>query len=379
MRILFTWHAAVEPEYRKLFKEIAAQGNELTVITPEKWFESGRLQEIKGVLEQDGYKVIPVPILFQNKLKRFLYRDIKKLAGLFRSVNPEIVHIFEEPYSLSCFQMAMLSRRITPGAKIVVESFENMIMPQNFLFSYLEKFVLRNTDTLIAIPEEGRKIWSSKGFAKKIAQAPVGLDENLFKRTEVSLKGCEFPDRKERARICYVGRLTHDKGVDLLIEAIANLREEKVNCELVIAGSGEKETFLRIAREKGVSGLITFIDALESRLLPALYSKADILVLPSRTTKGWKEQFGRVLTEAMSCEVAVVGSDSGEIPHVIGNAGLVFREGDPIALTEALRKLIQDKGLRESYAKAGRERVLKRFTWKSVAQRLTEIYKEGLE
>lgn len=379
MRILFTWHAAVEPEYRKLFKEIAAQGNELTVITPEKWFESGRLQAIKGVLEQDGYKVIPVPILFQNKLKRFFYRDNKKLAGLFRSVNPEIVHIFEEPYSISCFQMAMLSKRITPGAKIVVESFENMIMPQNFLFSYLEKFVLRNTDTLIAIPEEGRKIWRSKGFAKKITQAPVGLDENLFKNTDASVQGGAFLDKKERVRICYVGRLTHDKGVDLLIEAIANLKAEKVDCELVIAGSGEKEAYSRIAQEKGVSGHITFIDALESRLLPALYSKADVFVLPSRTMKGWKEQFGRVLIEAMSCEVAVIGSDSGEIPHVIGSAGLVFREGDPAALTEALRKLIQDKGLRNRCAKAGRERVLKLFTWKSVAQRLTGIYKDALK
>ena len=61
----------------------------------------------------------------------------------------------------------------------------------------------------------------------------------------------------------------------------------------------------------------------------------DVSVLPSLTRPNWKEQFGRTLAEAMSCETPVIGSDSGEIPHVIGDAGLIFKEGDAQALAGA--------------------------------------------
>ena len=66
--------------------------------------------------------------------------------------------------------------------------------------------------------------------------------------------------------------------------------------------------------------------------VPAVLRALDVLVLPSLTTPSWKEQFGRVLQEAMACAIPVVGSDSGEIPHVIGDAGLVTPEGDAAAL-----------------------------------------------
>ena len=76
--------------------------------------------------------------------------------------------------------------------------------------------------------------------------------------------------------------------------------------------------------------------------IPRLLNELDVLVLPSLTRRNWKEQFGRILIEAMACEVPVVGSSSGEIPHLIADAGLVFPEGDVEALRDALCKLMQD-------------------------------------
>ena len=222
MKILFTWHAAVEPEYRKLFKEIAALGHELIVITPHCWTEGCRVQraEKEGT---NGYTLLPLQTIFQDKAKRFFYRNIGKLAWLFYSFKPDITHIFEEPYSLSCFQMTWLSRLLRPEAKVVIESFENILVPQKFPFSFIEKFVLKKADMLITIPGEGKDIWSSKGFLKPIRQIPVGLDENVFKKTDDSIEGYEFLDERDKVRITYVGRLTKDKGVDLLIEAVASL------------------------------------------------------------------------------------------------------------------------------------------------------------
>ncbi len=107
-------------------------------------------------------------------------------------------------------------------------------------------------------------------------------------------------------------------------------------------------------------------------------SGLDVLVLPSRTWSNWKEQFGRVLIEAMACEVPVVGSDSGEIPNVIGDAGLVFPEGDAPALAGCLQKLMDDTGLRVQLAECGLERVKANFTQAQIARRHLELYCQAL-
>ncbi len=105
----------------------------------------------------------------------------------------------------------------------------------------------------------------------------------------------------------------------------------------------------------------------------------DVLVLPSRTQPNWKEQFGRVLIEAMSCGVPVIGSTCGEIPQVIGEAGLVFPEGDVAALRAALSRLIDQPELRAELARRGRARVLAEFTQAAIARRHVAVYQAMLE
>jgi glycosyltransferase involved in cell wall biosynthesis len=100
----------------------------------------------------------------------------------------------------------------------------------------------------------------------------------------------------------------------------------------------------------------------------------DCLVLPSRTTPRWKEQFGRVLVEAMACEVAVVGSDSGEIPRVIGGGGVVFPEGDTAALGRGLEALAGSTELRRRLGAAGRARVLTTYTQEKIVADTLAFY-----
>jgi glycosyltransferase involved in cell wall biosynthesis len=109
--------------------------------------------------------------------------------------------------------------------------------------------------------------------------------------------------------------------------------------------------------------------------MPHFYQSLDALVLPSRSTPSWIEQFGRVLIEAMACGIPCVGSDSGEIPHVLGDAGLVFREGDSAALRDQLRRLAGDDGLRASLGSAGRDRVMARYTMSHVASATAAVYR----
>ena len=141
---------------------------------------------------------------------------------------------------------------------------------------------------------------------------------------------------------------------------------EAVNLEIVGAGPD----LARLTRQVDALALahrVTFTPWLASAAMPAFYRRIDALVLPSRSTPRWVEQFGRVLTEAMACGAVVVGSDSGEIPHVIGDAGVVFPEGDVTALSAALRRLADDVDERRTLAAAGRQRVVDRFTMQAVA------------
>jgi glycosyltransferase involved in cell wall biosynthesis len=131
---------------------------------------------------------------------------------------------------------------------------------------------------------------------------------------------------------------------------------------------------LQLAEDLGLRENVAFESPLPTAEMPEYYHRLDALVLPSRARAHWKEQFGRVLIEAMACGIPVAGSNSGEIPHVIGQAGLLFPEEDVEALRAHLRNLIADQGLRRALANKGRERVLQHYTQKAIAQATRDVY-----
>ena len=146
--------------------------------------------------------------------------------------------------------------------------------------------------------------------------------------------------------------------------------------KLLILGQGEdKSYFQETAENLGISELIVWIDAVPPEEVAAYINCMDTLVLPSRTTAEWVEFFGRVLIEGMACEVPVIGSDSGEIPHVIDDAGLIFPEADGDALAERIYQIAHDTSLRTELVARGRIRI-KNFTWETIAERTYQVYKE---
>jgi glycosyltransferase involved in cell wall biosynthesis len=113
--------------------------------------------------------------------------------------------------------------------------------------------------------------------------------------------------------------------------------------------------------------------------LPEHLATMDVLVLPSRTTPSWVEQFGHILLEAMAMGVPVIGSSSGEIPNVIGDAGLIFQEGDTAQLAAYLDRLHHNEQERSHFASLGRKRVAEHFTHEKIARSQMKIYEWMLE
>lgn len=206
-----------------------------------------------------------------------------------------------------------------------------------------------------------------------------GVDPELFSPGDLSqLERMSLQrDAGRGFSIGYVGRLVPGKGVDLLLEALRHLSG---TWRLHLVGDGpEAERLKAQARHLGLSHRITFEGWLPSLRMPAFYRNLDVLVLPSRSQPNWIEQFGRVLIEAMACAVPVVGSDSGEIPSVIGDAGLVFPENDAEALAACLTRLMQDTSLWADLSRRGRSRVLGHYTQERIAAQTVAVYRQMMD
>jgi glycosyltransferase involved in cell wall biosynthesis len=162
------------------------------------------------------------------------------------------------------------------------------------------------------------------------------------------------------------------KGLNVLAPALEKLKSEPWRL-LVVGDGSEREEFEQRLTVAGLSDRAVFTGAINFDLVPAYFHQMDMLVLPTETTKRIREQFGRVLVEAMASGVPVIGSTCGAIPEVIGDAGLVFAEGDADALAGALRRMLSDQDLRESLVVAGLEQV-KQYSWDRVADKTYKLY-----
>ncbi|HVO71736.1 MAG TPA: glycosyltransferase, partial [Aggregatilineaceae bacterium] len=225
-------------------------------------------------------------------------------------------------------------------------------------------------DHAIAGTQSAAEVWRARGYRGPLAVIPqFGIDPDLFHPPLHARTGATFA-------VGFVGRLVEEKGGALLLDAVAQLDGA---WQLDIIGDGpQKPALLNQARRLGIAGRTTF-GTLPSMRMPGYYRGIDVLVVPSLTRPTWKEQFGRVIVEAMACGVPVVGSSSGAIPDVIGDAGLVFPEGDTGALADRLLQVLRSLDLRHDLAARGRQRVLERYTQAQVAAQTVDVYHTMLD
>jgi len=202
---------------------------------------------------------------------------------------------------------------------------------------------------------------------------PNGVDIQLFKKLDVSeLKSQLKLDQK--FVIGYVGRLLQMKGLDILLRAASQLKG--LDYQLLMLGRGDYKTNLvSLSESLGISHKLLWVDAVPPEDVPRYINCMDVLVLPSLTTPGWVEFFGRVLVEAMACQVPVIGSDSGEIPNVIGDAGLIFHEGDANDLKDKLLLLANDRNLQSELSAQGLKRAICKYSWGQIAEDTYGVYK----
>ncbi len=365
--------ACIVGAYQKKLEEIARFPDvELTVVVPPYWRDERGVMRLEREHTQ-GYELVVEKMALNGHFHLHFYPG---LAKHFRRIRPHVVHIDEEPYNLATWQAMRLAK--IHGAKAAFFTWQNIHRRYPPPFSLIESYNLRNADYAIAGNSEAVRVLRAKGYRGPVRVIPqFGVDPEMYhvSRFTFHVSRSEVESLQPFV-IGYVGRLVEEKGVHALLRAVAGLSGE---WQLRILGSGPQRVHLeRLAAELGIAERVRFEDSIPSTQMPGYYHQLDALVLPSLTRPNWKEQFGRVLVEAMACGVPVVGSDSGEIPNVIGEAGLVFAEGDEQALRVRLSQLMTDPALRKELANRGRERVLAHYTQAQVAAKTYQVYCELL-
>ncbi len=360
MRVLMLSKACVVGIYQPKLEAIAKRGIELKVLAPPSWKDERGEQTLERAYTT-GYQLQAIPIRFNGS---FHFHHYPTLGRELRAFQPHIAHIDEEPYNLATWQALYQARRI--GAKALFFSWQNIQRAYPPPFSWAESWVYRKADQALAGADDAARVLRAKGYKGPLSTIPqFGTDAALFQ------PAASQPDRP--FTIGYIGRIVPAKGIDVLLRALVALAGD---WRLRLVGGGPALDDLRtLAHALGIAERVAFVGQLPSTELPAQYHALDCLVLPSLTQNNWKEQFGRVLVEAMASGVAVIGSDSGAIPGVIGEAGLIVPEGDAAALTRAIQDLKDQADLRAALAERGRERFLARFTNDSIAAATVEVYR----
>jgi glycosyltransferase involved in cell wall biosynthesis len=373
-RLLTVGHSYVVALNRRLADEMARVGaGAWEVVAAAPRFMHGDLRPVPFEPSADGCRTETVSAYLTARPHVLVYG--RRLRHLLRSQPWDLVHCWEEPFVLAGAQVG----RWTGPGKVVYYTFQNIRKSYPPPFNWVERYSMRRAAGWIAAGETVAAALSVRSAykARPHRVIPLGVDVAAF-RPDPAAGGAVRQSLGWAAGgppvVGYLGRFVPEKGLALLTRALDRLRTP---WRALFVGGGPREGELRTWAARHPDRVRVVTNVPHDRVPPYL-NAMDVLAAPSQTTPRWREQLGRMLIEAFACGVAVVGSDSGEIPHVIGDAGLVVPESDESAWGTALGDLLESPARRAELAAAGLERAQAAFAWPVIARRHLTFFDELL-
>ncbi|MFP2912627.1 glycosyltransferase family 4 protein [Pyxidicoccus sp. 3LFB2] len=375
-RLVTVSHSYVVTLNRRLANEMARVGGgewDVTAVAPR--FFHGDLSPITLKREPDELaRVEDVRALFSRSLHAFVYGpELRaRLSG-----NVDLVHAWEEPYVMVGLEVALLTPRRVPLVFCTAQNLSKRYPPP---FAQMERFVVQRSAGWVAWGETVKEnLLSRPGYAQRPARfIPMGVDVDLFRPDRAAgqdvLRELGW-DASGPPVVGYLGRFVPEKGVPLLMEALERLTTP---WRALFVGGGPMEGALRDWASRQ-SDRVRVLTGVPHGGVPRVLNAMDVLCAPSQTTPKWKEQFGRMLAEGFACGVPVLGSDSGEVPRTVGDAGLVLPEASPAAWTSSLAALLESPERRRELSERGRERAVTRFAWPVVARAHLDFFTTVLD
>lgn len=378
MKLLVVSHPCVTNTNQAFYAEVERlTGWALTLVVPTRWRSAyGPVQPQRWPTLQGD--LLPLPTIASGNIPLHVYRV--RFSAFLRQLRPDAIYMHHEPYALAT-QQVYLANQATTRVPIGVYAAQNIYKRYPMPLAAMERWVLRRTAFAFPVSSEAEAVIRRKGYQGIAPVLPLALDTNVYspQPDKADLLRGELGIKKQALVIGYVGRLAEEKGLLTLLDALSDLAD--LNWHLVLIGGGPQEQVLRKrSRDLGLDMRVIFVGYVPHGQISPYLSLFDLLVLPSVTGPHWKEQFGRVLIEAMACGTPVLGSDSGEIPFLIGTTGggEIAPEGDVRAWGIALRRLLLDPVHRTNLARKGRQQVCEAYGQEVLASRFVETVESAV-
>jgi len=381
--LLILSHACVTAINQQFFAEIAAvTGWRVTLIVPRSWRNDyGKVVQPQRWASFTG-QIIEIPVWLSGNIPLHTYQAW--FGGILQKLQPDLIYAHHEPYGIATFQL-YLANYLTLKRPIAYFTWQNLLKNYPFPFRQTEQFVYRHSTLAFPGSQSALDVLRQKGFTKECVILPAGIDPELYAPTAAAKLAQSLRVEPDEVLIGYLGRIVEEKGLHTLLIALAKLNQDadfSVPWRLVMVGAGNYETqFDQLAADLGLTAQISRLGFVPHTAAPQYLAAFDLLMIPSETRANWKEQFGRVIIEAMACGTPVLGSTSGEIPYLIGatEGGLTFKEADADALASQLRRLLTDSQLRQTLAHQGRNNVYANYTHQALAQRFVDGFIGAVE
>ena len=372
LRILTIGHAYVVALNRAIVRHIARDAAfDITVAAPRIMKDELRTIEIESEPRDSRIRLVPVTAYLTRTIPVLTYSP-SQIKSLLDGGHFDVIHIWEEPYVFAGFQLSREAhRRQIP---FCFRTAQNIIKRYPFPFRYFEKSVWSWCTGWIAGAHLVFQEMVKKGIPQEKGRVlTLAVDSTRFKpldrenrKITASQLGLTAPI------IAYVGRLTEPKGCEVMLQLLQRLDPTQQWSFLAMGSGPYKRRIEQLGKELEISDRVKVV-LLKHDEVADILPACDILICPSQTTRNWREQFGRMTIEAFASGVAVIGSNSGEIPYVVGDAGIVVQEDDVDQWVESVEGLLRDEDRRSELAARGLQRVC-RYTAEGVSSGYKAFY-----
>jgi glycosyltransferase involved in cell wall biosynthesis len=370
---------------RAPYRLLRERGWSIEIVVP-KAFESNGFSRTADPQGSDDPPVHELAVRSAHpRLWRFL--GLRELLG---SRRPRAVILDVDPGSVLALEVGSWSRR--HGAKVACISCDNLdrtistearrslrdgakLMVSRALAAAARLVV----DHVFVLSSASRRLMERLGFAG-VTVMPLGFDPGLFRPDSTVRAETRKALGLTEVTFAYFGRLTPEKGVHRLLHALAELKDRR--WQLLLDEFREyRHPYAIQVRELidalGFSDRIVFFDARHEEM-GRYMNAADIVVMPSASTETWSEQYGRVAPEAMACGRAVVVSNCGALPEIVGTSAIVVSEGSVADLAQTLDRMYGDEALRRDLGLRAAEHAIKNHSVGVQVDRMEQVLQQWL-
>jgi glycosyltransferase involved in cell wall biosynthesis len=370
------------------FAEILAQrGHEVTLVHPS--IPAQHLREfprepIFEVPPDAGYRVVRL-----RSRVRHIPENLRTILSLSRWA--DIIHVQKCHAGVMLPALAASWRRNLPihydwddhEEAIVYRQAYSMPRGMVRLTRHYERRVHRFAETISVASEGLRRLALERGIPEEILfDAPVGADLETYSPDVDGSWVRTQPEHPigDRPLILYLGQLEGAAYAELLLRAAGRIREIHPNARLLVVGGGLMLPALQQkATEMGLDGWVYFSGYVRRERVPFYVAAADIAVACFEDNEVTRCKSPLKIAEYLAAGKAIVASRVGDVPRMVGNAGLLVRPGDTESLVDAVVRLLEDVKLRTQAAKCARTRAETIFNWERTVDNLERAYGKTLD